>query len=47
MMQLVLLILTKRKKRSANVNHSDTVAQTHSHIVTINLTHVNVPAKNG
>jgi hypothetical protein len=34
-------------KQSDTANYSDTVAQAHSHIVTIDLMHVSVPAENG
>jgi hypothetical protein len=47
MMQHVLIILTKRKKWSPNANHSDTVAQAHSRIVSNDLAHVSVPAEDG
>jgi hypothetical protein len=47
MIQLILIILTKRKEMSANANHSDTVAQAQSHIVSNDLTHVSVPAEDG
>jgi hypothetical protein len=48
MMQLVQIVLTKRKEKiSANANHSGTVAQAHSHIISNDLTHVIVPAEDG
>jgi hypothetical protein len=38
MMQLILIVLTKGKERSAKAKHSGTVVQAHSYIVSIILT---------
>jgi hypothetical protein len=46
MMQLVLIVLTKtKKKRPAIANHSDTEAKALSQNVSNNLTFVSIPTK--
>jgi hypothetical protein len=47
-MQLKLIVLTKtKKKQSAIVNRSDTVAKALSAYVSNDLTHVSVPVEDG